>query len=445
MRDFLEKTIMSEAMRNIRLFSLLLFGLALSVGAWAQDDLYYDPTTDRRTYESRSREQNNVTRRVYDDEYDYYDDGYDFEYSSRIRRFHRPLRIVDYYDPFFVDMWMYDPFFTPGVTIYVGGFADYWMWRRWMRWRAWNAWAWNDPFWGWGFNTWGWGWGAWNHPWYNPWVWNSYFYDPYWVWNGYNPYFCPTNVWINNNYFFNNPSANRPGGYAPRTYTGPRRGGTEVSPGYARIVSNTAPADRLAAPRAGAEVIELKPQRPSGRADVAPAEPMPRYPARTDEGGVRPTTPPRSDSEGVRPDGRRPEATPAEPYRPGRGMQPERTPREAAPERPARPMTPERAPRTEPDVRSERPGREATEPQRLPRRDERPAREYTPQRREAPRSNDGSYDRPARSPESRPTTPSYERPAGSPSGRSGGGNFERSGGNPGRTAPSGGSSPRGRQ
>lgn len=283
-------------MKNIRFFFALLVGLVVTVGAQAQDDLYFDPATDQPVIVVREpREQNNVTRR-YDDEDYYYDDGYDFEYSSRIRRFHRPMRIVDYYDPFFVDMWMYDPFFTPGMSIYVGGFADYWMWRRWMRWRTWNAWAWNDPFWGWGFNTWGWGWNTWgwgwNSPWYNPWVWNNYFYDPYWVWNGFNPYFCPTNVWINNYYWVNNNWNNRPDGYVPRTYTGPRRGGTEVSPsGFARIASNTSPSERLAPPRAGAEVIELKPQRPmQGRVETTLGERLPQDRVGTDREGARPTT-----------------------------------------------------------------------------------------------------------------------------------------------------------
>ncbi len=407
-------------MKNIRFLSAFLAVFASMTGVNAQDDLYYNPDKDRPAYAVEVRDQNRVTQRYRGDDDYYYDEGYDFEYSSRIRRFHRPVRVVDYYDPFFVDMWMYDPFFTPGVSIYVGGFADYWMWRRWMRWRAWNTWAWHDPFWGWGFNPWGWGWNAWNQPWYNPWVWNNYFYDPYWVWNGYNPY-CPPNIWINNNYWYNNTVINAPG-YNPRTYVGPRRSGTVVSPSYARIVSNTAPSERLAPPRAGAEVIELKPQRSMGRVETAPAERLPQ-----ERRGAGPATPLRTGREEVRPEGRRPETMPSEPYRPGR---------EAVPERPAREARPERmpAPRTEPS------------PGRLPREETTPQR---PPRREAPRYDDPRPERPSRGNDTYSPRRSYERPStDGGSGRSGGG-FGRSGSHPGAgsgrtSSPSSGGSPRGR-
>ncbi len=431
-------------MRNIRLFFAFLVWVVLSTSAQAQDDLYYDPTSDRRALASRQREQNNVTQRYYDD--DYYEDAYDYEYSSRIRRFHRPMRIIDYYDPFYVDMWMYDPFFAPGVSIYVGGFADYWMWRRWMRWRARS---WYDPFWGWGwsFSSWGWGWSPWSRPWgwgWSPWVCNNYFYDPYWVWNGFNPYFAP-NAWVvNNNYYwwYGNTPSNTPG-FTPRTYTGPRRGGTEVSTGYARIVSNTAPSDRIAAPRAGAEIIELKPQRPGGRVETAPAEKLP-----SDRTGVeRPITPPRTGDDNRRP------AAPAEPYRPGREATPERPPREATPARPERTdreLRPERPTMPSRPERSPHP-----EPQRPPRRDDTPSREYSPQRYESPRSNDSRPERPSRGNESSQDRPSrsYDPPSRSYDRPSRDNGFERSGGGSnnrggGRVAPppsSGGGSPRGRQ
>ena len=100
------------------------------------DDMYYDPD------EFRSAE---TSRGYYDDAGDDYDriegpeqrsrvssdydnDYYDYYYSSRIRRFNRPYRGFGYYDPVYVDMAYYDPFFRPaGTTVliyngYGGGF-----------------------------------------------------------------------------------------------------------------------------------------------------------------------------------------------------------------------------------------------------------------------------------------------------------------------------------
>jgi hypothetical protein len=443
-------------MKNMKsLIEMLALAVAVLfvLPAQAQDDLYYDPATDA-TYrppadpDNYPREESKITKR-YDDEY-YEEDDYAYEYSSRIRRFHRPAQVVDYYDPYFVDMWMYDPYYSPGATIYAGGYNDYWRWRRWQRWQRWNSWSMYDPYWGTGFNNWGWSfsigrpWG-WN-TWHNPYVWNNYFYDPYWVWNGYNPYYCPNNVWVNNNYYWNNTGGynNNNGGYSPKTYTGVRRGGTTVNPGYARMVNstdNTTKGDRLA-PSKTAPVIELdrRPDRfQSTSGDRKPADGT-RVRATTPE-TTRPTrdvlTPEREGraTRDVTPsrEGRQTrDVTPVEPNsRPKRDVTPERD------TRPAREVMPERESPRERDVT---PTRET----RPTRKDETSSREVTPSRRESTREREVD-ERPSRRSE-----PSYERqsrssdndrggfqPGRSERSSSGGGTI-RSGGDGGsrNTAPS---------
>jgi len=147
---------------SIRVILALIVGL-FAASLSAQDDLYYDPATDRpatvvveETYPAD--QPNNVTRR-YRESDEYYgdnDDDYAYQYSSRIRRFHQPVRAVEYYDPVFSDLWMYDSYYTPGASIYTYGYNDYWSWRRWNRWNRRNS-FWGNNFYSPGFNSWGWG------------------------------------------------------------------------------------------------------------------------------------------------------------------------------------------------------------------------------------------------------------------------------------------------
>lgn len=416
---------------------LAVFTVALNVPLIAQDDLYYDPATDSKpvqTYEENYDEPSNVTRRYDGDDQNYYDeDDYAYEYSSRIRRFHRPARAIDYYDPFFVDLWYYDPFFLPGASIYTYGFNDYWTWRRWQRWQRWNAW--NSWSFGWGWNNWGWnnwgwggyGWNAWN----NPFVWNNYYYDPYWTWNGCNPYYG--NVWVNNNYYYNNGNN---GGYRPQTYTGPRRHGTSVNPGYARLTNGNNPG-RLVVADKGAPVIDMK-NRPSGRViEKETAQPA---------GRVSPST-----------TGRKPTDATANPTQAGRGQSNDKqleTNRPAAETRPSGEVAPDndtrpsRRPSTQPA--ETRPSRnEETRPSRQPREETRPSRsneETRPSRSRGSgvesRPSRSSGDRPSRSIESRPSRSNDSGGGGriqsSPS-RSSGGNSGSSSGSS-RSGSSGGGS-----
>jgi hypothetical protein len=260
---------MKEKNKSLFWIILVFCTLGLYAPASAQDDLYYDPTTDApaktatsNSDDSEYREPSNITRR-YDNDDEYYDedDDYAYQYSSRIRRFHRPARVIDYYDPFFVDLYYYDPFFMPGNSIYTYGYNDYWTWRQWRRAQRWNSWySWGvGPVW----SSWGWnscysGFNAWN----NPWAMNNYFYDPYWTWNGYNPYYGNNN-WVNNDYYYSNNNGNSNNGYQPKTYTGVRRNGSTVNPGYARIADSNGGLGRLTVAKETGPVLENRGSRPT--------------------------------------------------------------------------------------------------------------------------------------------------------------------------------------
>lgn len=451
-----------KAKNSVNFWILIaLLSAVFSNTAFAQDDLYYDPDRNERSRPYQRQEERYVTPRYeddeaygYDDEYYDYEDDYAYEYSSRIRRFHRPATIVDYYDPFFVDLYFYDPFFLPGASIYTWGYNDFWAWRRWNRWNRFNnfGWGggWNNPYAGWGWNAWnfgpgwgggwgpgwggGWGWNAWN----NVYVFNNFYYDPYWTWNGCNPYYG--NTWVNNNYFFNNNPGNN-NGFTPRTYTGVRRGGTTVkTDGYARINDNGRIVDKG---DKNVPTIELQP-RNNGRVIDSDREPM----RAEDRNGLTPR-PDYPSREGRNPADARRDDVPARDARDVPATRPSREPEvrprpESPTTRPSREVKPNG---DEPVRQSEsRPNREVRPggdtPSRPPRTETTPSRRQggTPDRSsyDRPGSNDrpsrSTYDRP--SSEERSSRPSYDRPSSSdrPS---------RSGGNSGGYSPSRNSSPSG--
>lgn len=166
---------------NLKIFLSGLVLLILGAPLSAQfDDLYYNPETDYVAVETSTRdynqprEANNQPRETnyneparsgyneYDDQYASRIDDYDFHYSSRIRRFNRPVsRGFGFYDPYFVDRYHYDPFYQPGVSIYVNS-----------GWNAFSPWR-QRP---WGFNRRGFGWGS---SFGSPWCPNMGFGNPY--------------------------------------------------------------------------------------------------------------------------------------------------------------------------------------------------------------------------------------------------------------------------
>jgi hypothetical protein len=157
------------------LYMLSMILLSQTIASAQFDDLYYKPgatkTANAIDYGDQTYPENNYSHGDYDgDEYDYYDD-YDYEYSRRIRRFHRPNPGFGFYDPFFYDPFMnpwYNPFAFGGA--WIGRPMNPWFrpglsicYNRWNRWGSWgmgwgySPWGfspWNDPFMGWGANPW---------------------------------------------------------------------------------------------------------------------------------------------------------------------------------------------------------------------------------------------------------------------------------------------------
>ncbi len=194
---------------KVRFFnpSLVIFMMIFSLSLNAQfDDLYYDYTKDKTSKVSISTsnsayEDNNryVQEEEYGDEYydnDEYDNYDEYSYSSRIRRFHRPVVQNVYYNSF--DNWwandFYDPFYSNNsVNIFIGN-----GWNSWNRPWGWNSW--NRP---WGWNSWnaGWVWNSWDNPyaWNAGWGWNSW--NRPWGWNSWNN--CPQYGFGNNIYYGN--------------------------------------------------------------------------------------------------------------------------------------------------------------------------------------------------------------------------------------------------
>jgi hypothetical protein len=158
-----------------------LFYLILPVSLQAQDDLYYNPRDSRNISNVRSNATDTYAyndsgyQGDYDnDMYDYYDD-YDYQYSTRIRRFHRVNPGFGYYDPFFVDPFFYDPFMMAYYNPFMFRPMNPWVRGHRFRMMYCNSWGMGYNPWGMGMGM-GWGMGMGYNPWgpswgmgYNPW------------------------------------------------------------------------------------------------------------------------------------------------------------------------------------------------------------------------------------------------------------------------------------
>lgn len=221
----------------------VLISLLPSVVVSQFDDLYFRPGKDvlpAFAERNNSGARSNVAASAGNyDEYDeivygneYYDD-YDYSYTNRIRRFHSPARVINYYtfDGWYDDFY-YDPFF-PGnnVNVFIGSpFIRPWGWNTWNVGWGWNSWGWNSWGPGWGWNAWHrpWGWNSWN-TWNVGWGWNSWGWNswgPGWGWNS-----CPSVWYVNNNFFGNNWNGwnNWNNGNQNRVVNSSRRGGSTSS------------------------------------------------------------------------------------------------------------------------------------------------------------------------------------------------------------------------
>lgn len=234
---------------KLNTFLALIIATFLSQGTVSAqfDDLYYDPDRDQQlTQESEYVDDDGY----YDvDEYNYEDDYYydDYDYATRINRFRRPARYIDYYSACYLNnswnTWGYDPFFSPfyggsafAININIG---NSWGFNRWNRWNRYNNWGWG-PSWG---STWSnWGWNSWNR--WNAWgpsygYGNNIFYtNNYYGNNGYG-----NSYWNNGNngYYNSYDRATNPNG----RYYGSRKGGSSVSSVNGRLRSPRATNDYI--------------------------------------------------------------------------------------------------------------------------------------------------------------------------------------------------------
>jgi hypothetical protein len=165
------------------------------------DDRYYNLTDASKEHRQLKKLYKNEVQSVLDstsssvarcfidnDDINYHfdmDDYYDFQYASRMRRFYRPMNRWGYFDPFYTNIFWYDPnplFF--GNSIY----STYAFWNPHSPWE-WNSWGMGLGFnmgfgmspmfnsfynpWTWNFNH---PWCGWGSPWsFNPWVYHNPF------------------------------------------------------------------------------------------------------------------------------------------------------------------------------------------------------------------------------------------------------------------------------
>jgi pyruvate/2-oxoglutarate dehydrogenase complex dihydrolipoamide acyltransferase (E2) component len=244
-------------MKNYKLLALFAALLLVgSVSAQKFDDLYFNPErdkvfTEKYSADNQSTEKNYRAKddeRYYEEEeYDYYD-NYDYYYSSRIRRFQRPMYGFNFYDPVYVDMFYYDPFLSPATTVLIYdnmySFNGMYGMNRWNRWNSWGY-AGLGGFGGFGgFSPWG------MNSWYGLNRWNNFGPGFYGYNNFYNAgfgggFYCPP-TW-GSGYVYNTVNDIR-----NNTVYGPRTSGTTHIPRTNdREIRREAPKDVTNTPRQG--------------------------------------------------------------------------------------------------------------------------------------------------------------------------------------------------
>ena len=144
--------------------------------------------TDSTTYYEDENGNVQITNNYYNgDNYDFDNEYYDYEYSSRIKRFRRNNGNYGYYDDYYTNYYWYDydPYYY-GTSIYTS--YGWWHPRPW----GWNAgWSYYGG-WSWGW-SWGWGWtGNYGYCGVGNYGWNGYYGSSYW--NGYNNGYYSSNL-----------------------------------------------------------------------------------------------------------------------------------------------------------------------------------------------------------------------------------------------------------
>ncbi len=96
-------------------FLVAIFAIGSINTASAQyDDLYFNPEDEVETAVAAVEVEETESAKNYDYTEDYVSD---YQYSSRIRRFRRPIRNASYFTDYYVNTFYYDPF-APRTTIY---------------------------------------------------------------------------------------------------------------------------------------------------------------------------------------------------------------------------------------------------------------------------------------------------------------------------------------
>lgn len=207
--------------------TLLVLGVTGVQAQW--DDVYYDPDKDviveRTNRYSSNSDRDFRDSRSYDDEYGYYND-YDFYYTSRIRRFQRPMFGFGFFDPIYIDALYYDPFMQPGMTMLI--YDDIYSRRAWARSSFWYS-----PFNRFNrFST----FGGFYDPFFSPFGFNSFYGSRFgfgfgaspFGFNSFNALYCPPS-W-GNNFNYNNATNFYSDINSRGTTYAPRRGGSSISP-----------------------------------------------------------------------------------------------------------------------------------------------------------------------------------------------------------------------
>lgn len=236
-------------MKNYKLFAFLVAVLLVgTLSAQQSDDLYFNPARDKVATEKSSKTYKEKDyyyedERSYDDESYDNADNYDYYYSSRIRRFQRPMYGFNFYDPFYVDMSYYDPFLSPASTMLI--YDNPYMYNSWNNWNY--GYGLYSP---WGFNSYV---GLGLSPWYGGWnSLRSYGYG-YGLGNPYNygyygGMYCPP-TW-GSGYVYNTVENLR------NTYYGPRTSGSARIPGASDgIIRREGPKDVTNTPREGISIF----------------------------------------------------------------------------------------------------------------------------------------------------------------------------------------------
>ena len=205
---------------------------ALKNSGTVQDDLYLDPKKDRQAFYTDTKQTNAVeqvtiqpvnkqqeeTNPYYKEKDFNYDDYYDNEYASRLKRFHNPTYGLGYYDSFYTNSYFYTQnpamynmsiynsynyMYNPGFNYGWGNGIGLGMGMGTMG--LYSGWGMNPV----AYNNWG----------YNNWGYNNSVYNPY---TGYNPYYGYPYGWGNsfNNGFYG--SYFNPFDANSNTYYGPR-------------------------------------------------------------------------------------------------------------------------------------------------------------------------------------------------------------------------------